>query len=76
MRVIFEQGAVESTEAQAVLDGVVALGCSYEGMHPRYIAVDLPPGADLAAVARYLTERGVKWEHADPPYSDLYPDDR
>lgn len=73
VRVIFERGADESPEADAVLEGVVALGASYEGMNPRYIAIDIPPAVDLMAVARFLTERGVKWEHADPRYSELYP---
>jgi hypothetical protein len=26
-------------------------------------------------VARYLTEQGVTWEHADPRYADLYPEE-
>lgn len=38
------------------------------------LAVAIPPEVDLTAVAQYLTERGVQWEHADPRYSDLYPD--
>lgn len=42
-------------------------------MTRRYLAVDIPPEVDLMAVAQYLTERGVQWEHADPRYSDLYP---
>jgi hypothetical protein len=44
-------------------------------MTPRYIVIDLPPEVDLMAIARYLTEQDVEWEHADPRYSDLYPDD-
>lgn len=73
VRVIFDRGADQSPQARAVLDGVVALGASYEGMNPRYVAIDIPPEADLMAVARYLTERAVQWEHADPRHSDLYP---
>lgn len=74
VRVIFEPGVDEDPAGQAALDGLTALGCTYEGMNPRYLAIDLPPGVDLMAVAGYLTERGVQWEHADPRYSDLYPD--
>ena len=76
VRVIFDRGVDESPEARAVLDGVTALGASYEGMNPRYLAIDVPPEGDLMAVARYFTEHGVQWEHADPRYSDLYPDER
>ena len=56
-----------------MLDTVNTLGATYEGMSPRYIAIDIPPEADLLAVGRYLTEQQVQWEHADPRYSDLYP---
>ena len=73
--VIFDSGADESPEAQAILDGVTALGASYEGMNPRYLAIDIPPGVELMTVARYLTDRNVQWEHADPRYSDVYPGD-
>ena len=76
VRVVFETGVDESIEAKAVLDGVVALGASYEGMNSRYLAIDIPPGVELMSVADYLTRHAVQWEHADPRYSDLYPDGR
>jgi hypothetical protein len=73
VRIMFEPEEAESPRAQAVLHGLNALGATYEGMNPRYLAIDIPPEADLMAVARYLTEHEVQWEHADPRYSDLYP---
>jgi hypothetical protein len=75
VRVIFDVGVDESPTSKAIIDGVVALGASYEGMNPRYLAIDIPPGVDLMGIASYLTRHGVQWEHADPRYSDLYPDD-
>jgi len=39
----------------------------------RRSAIDIPPGVELMAVAGYLTQRGVQWEHADPRYAELYP---
>jgi len=63
----------ESPEAQAIMQGVLALGASYEGMNSKYLSVDIPPGIELSTVAHYLTEHGVQWEHADPRYSDIYP---
>src|SRR5215471_9708262 len=47
VRVFFDSGVDRSPEAKAVLGGVVALGASYEGMNPRYLAIDVPPGVDL-----------------------------
>jgi hypothetical protein len=73
VRVIFEPRVDESPENRAILDGAVELGCSYEGMHAGYIAIDIPPEVDLMVVSRYLTSRGAQWEHADPRHSDLYP---
>jgi Domain of unknown function (DUF4265) len=73
VRVIFRPGIDENPEGQAVVDELGRLGCTYEGMHPGYIAIDIPPSVELMEVADYLTDQGVQWEHADPRYSDLYP---
>jgi len=73
VRVIFEPGIDQNAEGQAIIDELVRLGCTYEGMHPGYLAIDIPPGVELAKVAGYLTEQGAQWEHADPHYSELYP---
>ena len=73
VRVMFERGADQAPEARAVLDGVTALGATYEGMSPRYLAIDIPPAVDLMTVAQFLTDHAVQWEHADPRYAELYP---
>ena len=50
----------------ALLEALVALGCTYEGANPRFIAVDVPPGLDLDAPASLLSGSGLEWEYADP----------
>jgi Domain of unknown function (DUF4265) len=75
VRLILDPPADRSPESQAVLDGLVPLGATYEGMHPGYLAIDVPPEVTLERVVAYLTATGRQWEHADPRYSDLYPDD-
>jgi Domain of unknown function (DUF4265) len=75
VRVIFEPPVNKSRQSKAVLERLVAMGCSYEGANPGYIAVNIPPGVDLAAVCAYLTSTGRKWEHVDPTYADLHPDE-
>ena len=75
VRVVFRPDLDESPEVQAVLDGLDALGATYERMNPRYVAVDIPPEAELMVVARFLTERNVEWEHADPRHADLHPEE-
>jgi hypothetical protein len=72
VRVILTPGIAESPAQRALIDAVVAMGCSFEGCNPRYITVDLPPGVELNRVAAYLTAHGVQWEHADPTYDMLY----
>lgn len=76
VRLILNPPADESADSQAILDGVVALGASYEGMHPGYLSIDIPPGIELARIAEYLTASGQQWEHADPPYEDLYQEEK
>ena len=57
-----------SPAGKRVLDGLLALGCAYEGANTRFIAVTIPPAVDLAAIQRYLTSNAIAWESANPPY--------
>ena len=75
IRVILDPPVVAGNSSDVVLKELVALGCSYEGANPRYIVINVPPLADLNAVATYLTVRKLTWEHSDPTYDELYPDD-
>ena len=75
VRVFLERSPEEAAETRAILDGVNARGATYEGMTHRYLAIDIPPGVDLMAIADYLTSQGVQWEHADPRYEELHPAD-
>ena len=49
-----------------------SLGCSFEGATRRYVAIDVPPPIDLDAIANFLNEKNIRWEHADPTYEDLH----
>ena len=75
VRLILDPPADRSPESQAILDGLRPLGATYEGMHPGYLAIDIPPGVAFDPVIAYLVGSGQQWEHADPQYSDLYPND-
>jgi hypothetical protein len=75
VRVILEPPADVSATSQAVLDGLRELGCSYEGANPQFIGVDIPPTVDLMTVRQFLIASDQEWEHADPPYEDLFPAD-
>ena len=69
VRVIFETPFETGKESDRVLQGLVALGCSYEGANRKYVSVNVPPGVDLTVVRSYLIEQGARWEHADPTYA-------
>ena len=75
VRVILKPSVKESPESQAVLDHLVAMGCEYEGMNGSYFAVNIPPRVEFADVCAFLTEGKLQWEHADPTYAELHPDE-
>jgi hypothetical protein len=75
VRLILEEPPSESSETSALLERLQALGCTYEGVNPRYLSVDVPPETVLRAVTDLLIRSGEQWEHADPTYDELYPDE-
>jgi hypothetical protein len=74
LRVITNTYDTTSPEAKPFLDGIINLGCSYEGFQPRLISINVPPEVELKVVAAYLIESGHNWEYADPKYEDLFPE--
>jgi hypothetical protein len=75
VRVILEEPANSGNKADEVLQGLVALGCDYEGANRVYISVNIPASVELDRIRSYLVELGVQWEHADPTYDELHKTD-
>lgn len=75
IRVIFDPPVQEGNESEVLLQGLLALGCTYEGANRGYLAIDLPPTASLENVRQYLIKQGAQWEHADPTYAEMFPDE-
>lgn len=50
IRVIFDPPVQEGNESDVVLQGLVSLGCTYEGANRGYMSIDLPPGVQLEEV--------------------------
>jgi hypothetical protein len=75
VRVIFETPIETGNESDRVLQGLVALGCSYEGANRKYVSVNVPPDVELNVVRTYLIEHKATWEHADPTHAALFPED-
>lgn len=74
VRIIFDPPVASGNPADAVVQGLVSLGCSYEGANACYLSVSIPAAVDLQAVCAYLIHHEVQWEHADPSYDVIYPD--
>ncbi|MFL5261777.1 MAG: DUF4265 domain-containing protein [Anaeromyxobacteraceae bacterium] len=57
-------------EVQRFLDALLTLGCTYEAMPPKIVALDVPPEVEVAEVISRLQTQvhdGVLvWEWADP----------
>src|SRR5574338_69345 len=61
---------VGAPDCQALLGRLLEAGCTHELLRPRMVVIDVPPEADLAAVAELLQARArqgaLEWEWADP----------
>jgi hypothetical protein len=75
IRVIFDPPISTGNTSDTVLQGLVTLGCDYEGANSSYIVVNIPPAVDLNSVMDYLVQHEANWEHADPTYSEIHPED-
>jgi Domain of unknown function (DUF4265) len=75
VRVIFDPPVQEGNESDRVLQGLVALGCTYEGANRGYMSVNVPPELSLPVVRDYLVDQEAQWEHADPTYDELHPNE-
>ncbi len=75
MRVILDPPLAMGNISDDLVQELLSLGCHYEGANPGYLCIIIPPDSDFSLVCERLTERDIQWEHADPDYSELYPDD-
>jgi Domain of unknown function (DUF4265) len=72
LRVIFNDYRAGDDRAKNVLRGLQQLGCSYEGMQPRLVSINVPPEANLSSVTMFLTGLpGLQWEYGDPTYEQI-----
>jgi len=72
VRIVFQAYRSTDSDADEVLKGLLRMGCSYEGMPPRLISVNVPLAVDLSAVVEFLKDQTVlQWEYADPTYEQV-----
>lgn len=71
LRVILEQTS-NGESGKQILDRLVDLGCTWEGMNTKLICIDVPPTVSLDKTAEFLTaQKDVIWEYADPSYEEV-----
>lgn len=75
VRVIFEASIKDSEESRAILTKLSEMGCGYEGNGATFFVVNIQPHCDFSAVCEFLSSHDIQWEHADPTYSEIYPDE-
>jgi len=75
VRIIFEESIKESDKGIKILDAVAEMGCGYEGNGASFFVINIQPHCDFWKVCNYLTDNGVNWEHADPTYEEIWPDE-
>ena len=75
VRVIFDPPVQDGNVSDRVLQGLVDLGCSYEGIDRLYMSINIPAAVDLSAVCQYLDLKRSEWEHADPTFEELFPNE-
>ena len=75
VRVAFDLAVAPGNASDEVLQELVALGCNYEGANPSYIVVNVPRTTNLEFVVACLVENQARWEHADPTFAELHPDE-
>ena len=76
LRILLAESIKESESSQAILDSIRKMKCGYEGTDgTKFFVVNITPEADFWSVCQFLSDNGVDWEHADPPYEALYPED-
>lgn len=75
VRVILDPPLATGNSSDQVIQDLLTMGCNYEGANPGYLAIVIPPPADFTAVCELLTQRKIEWEHADPDYAEVHPEE-
>lgn len=75
LRVVFEESIEDSEVSRQHLASLSEMGCGYEGNGSTFFVVNVQPHCDFGKVCDYLSSNDLEWEHADPRYKELYPND-
>jgi hypothetical protein len=71
IRIAGDKKEGRSRISEIVLNGILALGCSYEGASRRYVSVNVPPEVNLEKVVAYMVNQSQYWEYTDPTFEEV-----
>jgi hypothetical protein len=75
VRVILPESIKTSEASRNILNHLNKLDCGHEGSNgEKFFVINIQPHCDFWKVCEYLTQNNVEWEHADPTYEELYPE--
>lgn len=75
VRIAFEASIKDSEESRDILNKLSEMGCGREGNGATFFVVNIQPHCNFSAICEFLSSHNVDWEHADPTYAELYPDE-
>lgn len=72
VRIVFTEYPSTDERSRTVLEEIRKLGCSYEGMQPKLVSINVPPDVSLESLTNLLRScSGIEWEYADPTYAEI-----
>jgi hypothetical protein len=75
VRVAFDLAVAPGNASEEILQELRNLGCSHDAADAHFVVVTVPRAVSLEAVAACLAENEARWEHADPTYAEVHPDE-
>jgi len=76
VRIILPESIKESESSKKLLNTIANFDCGYEGTDgERFFVVNIQPHCDFDEVCNFLTDNNIEWEHADPTYEELHPEE-
>ena len=66
-----QEGAI-GKDRRELLNRLEELGCDFECANPKLVVVLVPPDSDFDTVTKYLDNKKLNWEYADPSSATLF----
>jgi hypothetical protein len=75
IRIFLNESIKDSEKSRNILASLTKMECGYEGNGDQFFVVNIQPQCDFDEVCEFISNCDLEWEHADPTYEKLYPDE-